>query len=737
VREEAERYASVAVPVPVRREFTYTLGAELPDRPSLGSRVRVPFGARKVVGTIVGWEESPPEIAAKPIESVLPGGPVLDPAMLSLTKFVADYYLCSWGEAIEAALPPRGAATPRARREARRLAGARSDSLPGRAVAMRRALEAIPADGSGVAVHALTPAERRKIPALVGLGLVEVVEGIDRATPVLPERAGTPIEARPGPAPSAAQAAVLETLLPAVREGAYRAFLLYGATGSGKTEVYLRAAAECLRAGRSVLYLVPEIGLTPLLVSRIAERFSGTLAVLHSGLGRTERARTWDAVRRGERRFVVGARSAVFAPLTELGLVVVDEEQDGSYKQDERPRYHGRDVAVVRAREAGAVVLLGSATPSLESFQHARSGRYTLLALGGRFEERPLAKVRIVDMRKEYREVGEVRPLSREMIRALRECLGEEGQALVLRNRRGWAPSLYCPSCGNRISCTRCSLALTWHRSAGLLRCHACGLERPHPGACPTCHHDELREIGAGTEKVEDSLREALPGARIERMDRDTVRGRGAHEALLRRFDRGEIDVLVGTQMIAKGHDFPNVTLVGVLTADQSLGLPDFRAGERTFQLLTQVAGRAGRGSRPGRVVIQAFDPAHPILRDAASQDYETFFDREIAYRRVLRYPPLSALVQIVVEDERDARAATWAASIAAALRAEEQGRLLLTGPSPAPIERLRGRYRHQILVRSAGRMRLVGAVDRALRAVEGAVPRTAIVVDVDPTSVL
>jgi primosomal protein N' (replication factor Y) len=726
----------VAVPVPVRREFTYAVGQEIRGLARIGSRVRVPFGARKVVGTIVGWEAAAPDVEAKAIESVVGQGPALDAAMLSLTKFVADYYLCSWGEAIEAALPPRGGRVhPAPVREVRRTPGARLDALPARAVARRRAFEALPADGSAVDLGSLPAAERRHVDVLTRLGLAR----IDERRAAEPEAAPAgPFEARPGPTPSPAQAAVLERLLPSVRRGSFEAFLLFGATGSGKTEVYLRAAAECLRTGRSVLYLVPEIGLTPLLVARIEERFSGTVAVLHSGLGPGQRARAWESVRRGERRFVVGARSAVFAPLASLGLIVVDEEQDGSYKQDEKPRYSGRDLAVVRAREAGAVVLLGSATPSLESFQHARSGRYTLLELGGRIEERPLAKVEIVDMRREYRELREVRPLSRALVHALRECLEGDGQALILRNRRGWAPALYCPSCGNRVSCSRCSLALTWHRAAGRLRCHSCGLERPHPGACPSCRHDELREIGAGTERVEDALREALgPGPRIARMDRDTVRGRGAHEALLRKFDRGEIDVLVGTQMIAKGHDFPRVTLVGVLSADQSLGLPDFRAGERTFQLLTQVAGRAGRGDRPGRVVIQAFDPAHPILRDAANQDYESFFAREIRYRRVLRYPPLSALVQIVVEDARDARAATWAERIAASLRREEQGRLLITGPAPAPIERLRERYRHQILIRSAGRLRLVRAVDRALLAVEGEVPRSALVVDVDPSSVL
>jgi primosomal protein N' (replication factor Y) len=731
---EAEPLVGVAVPLPLRRTFTYSVPLERLTGIALGGRVRVPFGPRKLVGTVVGWVASPPEgeIEVRDVESVVEA-PGIAPAILALTRFTADYYLCSWGEAIEAALPPR-VAQPAARKTVRRSPGAVLESIPARAAARRRAFAALPDDGTAVDLAGLAPADRAAVAALLRLGLVELV--LERPSgPVGPARFEPALAS--GPAPSPAQSAVLDRLLPSVRRRAFEAFLLYGATGSGKTEVYLRAAEETLRSGRDVLYLVPEIGLTPILVSRIAARFSGTLAVLHSGLSPSDRARAWEAVRRGERRFVIGARSAVFAPLPNLGLLVVDEEQDGSYKQDEKPRYNGRDLAVVRAREERAVVLLGSATPSVESFQHARTGRYTLLELGGRIEARPLAPVTLIDMRRELREAGEVRALSRALVRSLQECLAEDGQALILRNRRGWAPSLYCPACGNRVSCDRCSLALTWHQSAGRLRCHYCGLEKPHPGGCPTCRADDLSPIGAGTERVEDALRLAVPEARIARMDRDTVRGRGAHEALLRRFENREIDVLVGTQMIAKGHDFPNVTLVGVLSADQSLGLPDFRAGERTFQLLTQVAGRAGRGRRPGRVLIQAYDPAHPILREAAEQNYEAFFEREIAYRRALRYPPLSALVQIVAEDKNDAKAADFAARIAAALAVEERGRLVIAGPAPAPLPRLRGKYRHQILVRSAGRMRLVRAVDRALTAVERAVPRRALVVDVDPLSVL
>jgi primosomal protein N' (replication factor Y) len=340
-------------------------------------------------------------------------------------------------------------------------------------------------------------------------------------------------------------------------------------------------------------------------------------------------------------------------------------------------------------------------------------------------------------MRREYELQGAVTPVSETLKLALADCLERGEQALVLRNRRGWAPALLCPRCGERVSCERCSVALTWHRREARLRCHYCAFETTWPDACPHCGHDDLKLLGEGTEQVEDLLRREFPDARIERMDRDVLRRRGAHEALLLRFDRGEVDVLVGTQMIAKGHDFHRVTLVGVISADQSLGLPDFRAGERTFQLLTQVAGRAGRGTRPGRVVVQAFDPTHPLIGQAVAQDFERFYEREVEYRRALRYPPFTAVVRVVLLDRREARVREWGEALASALREAGGRRLLVSGPAPAPIERIKGRYRWQILARSAGRRRLVEAVDRALVAVEGRVPLRAMQVDVDPVSVL
>jgi primosomal protein N' (replication factor Y) len=719
----------------VRRLFTYTADDEIASSLERGVRVRVPFGGRRVVGTVVEWPAPPPdeEVELKAIDSVIAGERRLSPDLLDLTRFVADYYLCSWGEAIEAALPPESGAKP-VRRLLRLTAAADPTTLPGRAPARRRLLEKLRGQGGGIPLTGLSRSERRLVAPLRELGQVEVVE---QPTPPREPREARHEAADPPRRPTPAQAAALGRLEPAIAAGGYQPFLLFGATGSGKTEVYLQAAQRMLDRGRGVLYLVPEIGLTPLLLTTIRRRFPGRAVVLHSALARRERNEAWESVRSGRRRFVVGTRSAVFAPLEDPGLIIVDEEQDGSYKQSDAPRYNGRDIAIVRARHSGSVIVLGSATPSMESFRHARAGRYELLRLGGRIEERPLPEVRVVDMREEYMHAGEVSALSRALTEELRACLERGEQALILRNRRGWAAALHCPTCGERVQCTRCSIAMTWHRSARRLRCHYCSFEQGYPDGCPHCGAGELNQLGEGTERIEDVLRRALPGAAIERMDRDTIRRRGAHERMLRRFESGEIDVLVGTQMIAKGHDFPRVTLVGVLSADQALGLPDFRSAERAFQLLTQVAGRAGRGERPGVVVVQAFDAEHPVLRLAATQDYEAFYDREIPYRRALRYPPLSALVRILIQDKDPVQARKWAAIMADSLREAEPRRLLLAGPGPAPIERLKGRYREQILVRAAGRRRLVQTVDRALSAVEGKIPRRGLTVDVDPLSLL
>jgi primosomal protein N' (replication factor Y) len=530
------------------------------------------------------------------------------------------------------------------------------------------------------------------------------------------------------------QGSALDHLSAQARADTFGVCVLHGVTGSGKTEVYLRLAAIVQAMGRSALMLVPEIALTPAVVARFRRAFGARVAVQHSGLSDGERYDQWRRVRRGEISVVVGTRSAAFAPLPALGLVIVDEEHDTSYKQDEAPRYHARDVALVRAQRAGALVVLGSATPSLETYANAVSGKYQLLTLTRRVAERPMAQVRVVDMREVYAEAGPDCVLSPELVAAIRHRLLTGQQAVVLLNRRGFATNIVCRQCGGTVECPNCSVTLTVHRSARVAQCHYCDHTIPLPERCGQCKGPYVEYTGVGTERVEEHVKELFPEARVARVDRDTVRRRGAIGAVLARFARREIDLLVGTQMIAKGHDFPQVTLVGVVSADIGLGLADFRAAERTFQLLTQVAGRAGRGEQVGEAIVQTLHPAHYSIEFARAQDYRGFFDRELAYRRAMRYPPHVALVNVVVRGET-ARDALRDAATLMRLVGKDETRFSLVGPAPAPLARLRGAHRAQFFVKVLHRVAARRALMRAL-AQQPELSRR-VTVDVDPQSVL
>jgi primosomal protein N' (replication factor Y) len=540
----------------------------------------------------------------------------------------------------------------------------------------------------------------------------------------------------PWPAPlelTADQRQALRTLS-SLRTGAFQAALLHGVTGSGKTELYLRLAAEVRAAAQGVLLLVPEIALTPAVAGAFRQAFGSEVAIQHSGLSDGERHDQWHRIRSGGVNVVVGTRSAVFAPVRSLGLIIVDEEHDGSYKQDESPRYNGRDVAVMRARQAGALVVLGSATPSMESYQNALNGRYTLVALDKRVLDRPLAAVQIVDMRAEYAEAGPDVVLSAALVDALRARLVQREQAMVLLNRRGFATAVFCRQCAATLECPNCSVTLTVHRAARKARCHYCNYAIGLPKACANCAGPYLEQIGFGTERIEAELRAAFPEARVARVDRDTIRKRGAIAALLSRFGAGEIDILVGTQMIAKGHDFPRVTLVGVVSADVGLGLADFRAAERTFQLLTQVAGRAGRGEIQGEAVVQTLYPDHYSIRHACRQDYRAFFDEEIKFREAMRYPPSVALINVVVKGRTLQAAMQDCGEIVRALRwGGEPYRVL--GPATAPLSRLKGEHRAQLFIKGTHRTAMREALQRVLETRPEIRRRT--IVDVDPLSVL
>jgi primosomal protein N' (replication factor Y) len=537
---------------------------------------------------------------------------------------------------------------------------------------------------------------------------------------------------------NAAQQRAFDEIRAWMQRGEFATGLLYGVTGSGKTEVYLCAVEQALAAGRSALLLVPEIALT-LWIGRLCRaRFGDVVAVLHSALPDVERAREWWRVRGGEARVVVGTRSAVFAPLDRPALVIVDEEQESAYKQEETPRYHGRDVAIVRARIEGAVALLGSATPSLETFHHAQSGKYRLLELGARVENRPMARVEIVDMRDDFQRTHRAAPLSEKLRNAIAARLAAGTQALALINRRGYSWFALCRSCGSTAQCENCSISLTYHKQRDRMACHYCGFTARVPKTCAKCESEHIYFVGEGAEQIEELLRKLYPQARVGRLDRDAVRTKREYQQALGAFAAGQIDILVGTQMVAKGHDFQRVTLVGVVSADLMLGLPDFRAAERTFQLLTQVAGRAGRGELRGEVLVQTYYPEHYAVQHAAQQDYASFFEKEMRFRRLMHYPPFTALANVIVRDRKMENAARWARMLDGFLRPREAQGLKVLGPAAAPLARLKREYRFQFLLKSPKRSAMNAALAGALDfCAQRKIPESAVMVDVDPLSLM
>ncbi len=585
---------------------------------------------------------------------------------------------------------------------------------------------------------------------LAARGLVAIRDERDERDPF--ERAGMQVTRDEDRHLTTEQETALESLTTLARAGEFKVALLHGVTGSGKTEIYLRLAERVKAAGRQVLLMVPEIALTPSVSALFRSAFGARVAIQHSALSSGERHDQWRRIRRGEIDVVIGTRSAVFAPLPSPGLIIVDEEHDSSYKQEESPRYHGRDVAIVRARAAGALVVLGSATPSMESYQNAVSGKYALATLERRVLDRPLAAVRVVNMREEYADQGPDVVISRPLTSAIEDRLARNEQVLVLLNRRGYATAVFCRQCGDTFECPNCSVSLTVHRGRkrsgpsadpgrperveGRARCHYCNYSIDVPPVCRKCAAPYLEQAGFGTERIEQQVRERFPQARVGRVDRDSVRRKGALTSLLSRFAAGEIDVLVGTQMIAKGHDFPRVTLVGVISADVGLGLADFRSAERTFQLLTQVAGRAGRGEQAGEAIVQTLYPGHYSIQLACLQDYRGFFEKELVFRRGMRYPPMVALVNAVIRGRTFDEAMRTATEIVRRLESlAGRASFLILGPAPAPLGRLRGEHRVQFFMKGTRR----ADMRHALKEVLSGMPETRrrVTVDVDPLNVL
>jgi primosomal protein N' (replication factor Y) len=595
----------------------------------------------------------------------------------------------------------------------------------------RTLIETLAAAGGRVPVEALRSLDvpRTTLGTLVRRGLIELVDERQELTTSKLKPRQSPFEFEF----SAAQNAALAKIGEAVASRKFSGLLLHGITGSGKTAVYLACMREVLEQGRSSILLVPEIGLTPAVAADLHQVFGDQVAILHSGLSNAERAEQWHRIRRGEARVVAGTRSAVFAPVRDLALIIVDEEQDSSYKQEETPRYHARDVAVMRAKMAGAVVVLGSATPSLESYYNAKKNKYALVELPDRVEQRPLPEVEIVDMRQEFQETGKEQVISRKLAEEIRVRLEKKEQVMVLLNRRGYSPVVLCRACGKTLQCRNCAVSMTHHKREHKMECHYCGHIERIPDKCAHCGSEFVYFVGTGSEKLEELLHGMFPQARIGRLDRDTVRGREDFEHALNALNEGALDMLVGTQMIAKGHDIHGVTLVGVIGADMALGLPDFRAAERTFQLLTQVAGRAGRGQSPGKVILQTYFQDHYAVQFAARHDFAGFYEKELQFRAWMHYPPYSAIANVLIRSEKLDEALTWSGELGQWFEKTRHEGIRVLGPAAAPITRLKRDYRYHFILKSPSREKL-NALLRAMLAEVAArkIPRTQVIVDVD-----
>ncbi len=595
----------------------------------------------------------------------------------------------------------------------------------------RQIVDTLAASGGRVPIEALHLLEvpRTTLTTLVKRNLVEITEEPADFTVSRTKPRSTPFAFEL----NAAQQSALTRLREGVDARRFLGMLLHGVTGSGKTAVYLAGMRAVLDAGRSAILLVPEIGLTPAVAADLHQIFGDEVAILHSALSDKERAEQWHRIKRGDARMVVGTRSAVFAPVADLALIIVDEEQDSSYKQEETPRYHARDIAVMRAKMANAVVVLGSATPSLETYFNARKSKYALLELPDRVERRPLPEVEIIDMRLEFQETGHEQVISRKLAAEIKDRLERKEQVMVLLNRRGYSPVVLCRTCGKKLECKNCAIALTHHKREHKMVCHYCGYMAPVPKACVHCGSEYVYFLGTGSEKLEELLHGMFPQARIARLDRDTVRGHEDFERTLNALNEGELDLLVGTQMIAKGHDIHGVTLVGVVGADVALGLPDFRAAERTFQLLTQVAGRAGRGQTPGKVILQTYFQDHYAVQYAAHHDFVGFYEKELQFRSWMHYPPYSALANVIVRSDKLDDALQWSGTLGKWFDSTRHEGVRVLGPAAAPILRLKRDYRYHFVLKSPSREKLNTTLRAMLaHAVQQKIPRTQVIVDVD-----
>ncbi len=738
-------YARVLIDRAIHRELDYAIPDHLAERVDIGWRVRVPFREHSSLATVVGLVEETDATGVREIEAVVGERPALSAKVLELARWMSAYYCCPIETVMRSLLPQvirRGEVGWKKQlfvRAAREIAVEELEKLRKRAPRQAELLEAVSRlSGPVLAADLLreTSLDNATLRALQKRGLVELRAEAVARDPHSDEQFVASQDLTLNAEQAVALAAV-EAALAAPNDA--RPLLLHGVTGSGKTEIYLQAISSTLARGKTAIVLVPEISLTPQTVERFKSRFTDneeTVAVLHSRLSEGERHDEWHKIQAGRARIVIGARSAIFAPLEKLGLIVVDEEHETSYKQEEAPRYHARDVAVVRGKMENCVVLLGTATPSLESYYNATRGKYQLLNLTLRVDDNQMPLIRIVDLRQEARKAKSLTILSEKLSAAITARLEKREQTILFLNRRGFSTSLLCSACGEARECPNCSVALTFHRTVARLSCHLCGHTAAVPKKCPACGEKALIYAGFGTEKVESTVAQFFPKAVVRRMDADSMTRKDAFRETLRAFRAGKIDILVGTQMIAKGLHFPNVTLVGIINADLSLHMPDFRAGERTFQLLTQVAGRAGRGETPGEVFVQTFTPFSPSIQFARHHDFAGYFGQELEFRERCDFPPFKHAILLTIRSAHEARASFSAETIARRLRETLPAEFVRSAPTPAPLEKLQGQFRFHILLRGEAILRLSRLVRETLDKLP--LPEDVLAsVDVDPYQLL
>jgi primosomal protein N' (replication factor Y) len=738
-------YVRVIIDRAIQRELDYSVPDTLADRIGIGSRVRVPFRDKSALATVLATLEHSDAKGIRPIEALVGEAPTISESLLELAKWMSTYYCCPLETVMRSLLPQvirRAEVGWKKQLFVQPLTKIDTDTIDNlRKRAPRQAglLEAIARLEKPMPAAQLlrkTSFDNQTLRALAKRGLIELREEAVERDPHADEQfiATTNLELNPE------QALALNRITDALTgPETAKPILLHGVTGSGKTEIYLQAIRTALERGKSAIVLVPEISLTPQTVERFKSRFDemhDVVAVLHSHLSEGERHDEWHKIHSGRARIVIGARSAVFAPLKDLGLIIVDEEHETTYKQEEAPRYHARDVAVVRAKIEKCAVVLGSATPSLESYHNATTGKYELLTLTQRVDDQRMPLMRIVDLRQERRK-GKIAPiLSEKLSQAIAARLEKREQTILFLNRRGFSTSLLCSNCGEARNCPNCSVALTFHRHMARLSCHLCGHTAAVPKKCPECGKDALIYAGFGTEKVESTVSHLFPKANVRRMDADSMTRKEAYRETLRNFRTGKIDILVGTQMIAKGLHFPNVTLVGIINADLALHLPDFRAGERTFQLLTQVAGRAGRGETAGEVFVQTYTPFSPSIQFARHHDFAGYFEQELEFRERCDFPPFKHAVLITVRSEHEARAKLSAETLVRRLKESLGSEFILGDTTPAPLEKLQGQFRFHILLRGEAVMRLSRLVRETLEKLP--LPEDVLAtVDVDPYQLL